>query len=43
MFEFDAICNYCGKNFGEMKDNAIKLSLHIKDNHEYGRGKLKNI
>jgi len=42
MSDFDAICNYCGINFGEMRDNAIKLSLHIKNNHEHRRGKLKN-
>ena len=41
MSDFDAICNYCGKNLGDMKDNAIALSLHIRDNHELGRGKLK--
>jgi len=38
---FDAICDYCGKNFGQMKYNVIKLSLHIKDYHENERGKLK--
>ena len=43
MSDFDAICDYCGKNLGEMKDNVIALSLHIKNNHENGRGKLKNI
>ena len=41
MSDFDAICDYCGKNLGKMKDNVIALSLHIKNNHEKGRGKLK--
>jgi len=42
MSDFDAICEYCGKNLGEMKNNVIALSLHIKNKHEQGRGKLKN-
>jgi len=41
MSDFNAICNYCGINLGEMKENVIALSLHIKNNHEHRRGNLK--
>jgi len=32
-------CQYCGKTFGK---DPIKISIHIRENHEKGRGKLKN-
>ena len=38
MDNFEAICNYCGMNFGELKDHAIELSLHIRDTHEHKTG-----
>lgn len=32
----DFVCTYCEQNF---KNNLIKLSLHIKDNHTGDDGK----
>ena len=32
--KFRADCEYCGKDYGEMKNHCIELSLHIRDKHE---------
>jgi hypothetical protein len=29
-----AICDFCGKDFGEMKDSVMKLALHVAVNHD---------